>query len=261
VPACVNFSSGGFRTRPEGQWSAITMGIPNAISRLTSYYSRHGIGATVRRALLSAKRALFSRGMVLFYCDLDKQTIPPASMPTSLKVKRLKGYAELGEQDLASMTDFWNPEQAKRNILTRFEQGASLWLISAGDKLAGYGWTLQGRTIESHYFPLAQNDVHLFDFHVFPQFRGQGLNPLLVKHILYGLTDECDGRAYIEAARWNEAQLSSLGKTPFRRLGSARKSTILRRTIVCWGRNESGDQMQKAPGAPNRSIATVKPHE
>jgi ribosomal protein S18 acetylase RimI-like enzyme len=98
---------------------------------------------------------------------------------------------------------------------------------------------MQGNTIEPHYFPLTPDDVHLFDFHVFPQYRGQGMNPLLVKHILRSLTDECVGRAFIEAAEWNEAQLSSLRKTEFRYMGWARKIAIFHRTIVCWSRKKT----------------------
>ena len=76
--------------------------------------------------------------------------------------------------------------------------------------------------------------MHLFDFHVFPQYRGRGINPFLVTHILESLARVGAGRAFIEAAEWNKAQLSSLTKTPFRRLGMARKLTIFRRTIVLW---------------------------
>jgi ribosomal protein S18 acetylase RimI-like enzyme len=199
--------------------------------------------------------------MVLFYCDLSKQTIASANIPRSLKVERLKSYAQLSTQDLRDMTSFWNPMQAKRNVRERFEQGSSLWLIKSGGNLAGYGWSLQGRTIEPHYFPLAQNDAHLFDFHVFPQFRGQGMNPLLVMHILRSLAGECGGRAFIEAAEWNAAQLSSLGKTPFHRLGFARKSRILHRTIVCWAEHEPLEQMQKDMDQANRPLAMAKPHE
>ena len=72
-----------------------------------------------------------------------------------------------------------------------------MWLIKSAGKLAGFGWTLQGDTIEPHYFPLAQDDVHLFDFHVFPQYRGQGLNPFLVNYILHSLASESSGRAFI----------------------------------------------------------------
>ena len=81
-------------------------------------------------------------------------------------------------QDLQEMTSFWNPKLAHGTSIERFETGASLWLIKSADKLAGYGWTLQGRTIEPYYFPLGKDDVHLFDFHVFPQYRGQGNKPV-----------------------------------------------------------------------------------
>ena len=47
------------------------MSISSSISRLTDYYKRNGLRATVRRLGLAAKRALFSSRMVLFYCDLS----------------------------------------------------------------------------------------------------------------------------------------------------------------------------------------------
>jgi hypothetical protein len=221
------------------------MNIFSSVSRFTSYYTRHGFGATIRRARLAVKRALFSSRMVLFYCDLSRQSTTSENIPRSLKLERLSSYAEISSQDLQDITSFWNPKQANRNIRERFNRGTSLWLVKSGDRLAGYGWTMRGGTMEPHYFPLAQNDAHLFDFHVFPQFRGQGINPLLVTHILSSLAGECSGRAYIEAAEWNEAQLSSLRKTPFCRLGMAKKLTMLHRTMVFWDKNESVVQIQK----------------
>jgi ribosomal protein S18 acetylase RimI-like enzyme len=237
------------------------MGIANSISRLTAYYTRHGFGATIRRAGLSLKRALFSSRMVVLYCDLANQTTAPVNIPSSLKVERLRNYAELNPQDLKEMTSFWNPKQAHRNIRERFEQGASLWLIKSGDKLAGYGWTLQGRTVEPYYFPLAPDDVHLFDFHVFPQYRGQGINPFLVTHILGGITVESGGRAFIEAAEWNEAQLSSLRKTQFRRMGCAWKSRVFHRTIVCWPRTGNTRHLQKDTERRDGAPTMARSHE
>ncbi len=93
--------------------------------------------------------------MVLFYCDLSTLSSPTADLPSSLKVERHTNQTDLSPQDLQEITSFWNPEQARRNIKERFELGASLWLIKSEDHLAGYGWTLQGRTVEPHYFPLA----------------------------------------------------------------------------------------------------------
>jgi ribosomal protein S18 acetylase RimI-like enzyme len=218
------------------------MAIPTAISRFADYYRRNGVWATIRRAGVAVKRSLFSSRMVLFYCDLTMEAAPPPDLPSFLKVERKKSSAELSPEDLQAMTSFWNPKLAHQNMKERFGLGASLWLIKSRDKLAGYGWTLGGGTVEPHYFPLGQDDVHLFDFHVFPQYRGQGINPFLVTHILRSLAAEGAGRAFIEAAEWNLPQLSSLTKTPLRRLGCARKSTIFGRTIVWWGKNGTDSQ-------------------
>src|SRR5208283_5226096 len=135
------------------------MGISSSVSRLGDYYTRHGFGETIRRAGLAARRALFSSRSVLFYCDLATQVAPPADLPSFLKVERKKSAAELSPEDLQAMTSFWNPKLAHRNIKERFDVGASLWLIRFEGKLVGYGWTLRGRTIEPHYFPLGHDDV------------------------------------------------------------------------------------------------------
>ncbi|MGA2071878.1 MAG: GNAT family N-acetyltransferase [Terriglobia bacterium] len=214
------------------------MGISTSITRLSDFYRRHGSWATIRRASVAATRALFSSRSVLFYCDLARLTTPVAALPSFLEVERKSNAAELSAEDLQEMTGFWSPKLVNRNMKERFGKRASLWLIKSAGRLAGYGWTLWGSTVEPHYFPLGHDDVHLFDFHVFPQYRGRGMNPLLVTYILQSLAAEGAGRAFIEAAEWNQPQLSSLFKTPFRCLGKAWKLTFLGRTIVYyWAKN------------------------
>jgi ribosomal protein S18 acetylase RimI-like enzyme len=109
-----------------------------------------------------------------------------------------------------------------------------LWLFKQDGEVAAYGWTLIGKTVVPHYFPLGPNDAHLFDFFVMPKFRGRGINPTLVRHILAQLAGEKRRRAFIEAAEWNTAQLTSLAKTPFQKMGSARKFRLLGKPIVLW---------------------------
>jgi len=213
------------------------MGFSVLIRRLATYFKRHGFRATTRRASLATRRVLFSNRQVVFYCDLANP--PQEALPNFLTVERKKSYEELSAPDLHKMVSFWNPTVAQRNIEERLGKGASLWLIKSGEQLAGYGWTLQGRTIEPHYFPVGREDVHLFDFYVFPEHRGQGINPQLVREILRGSAIEGLCRAFIEAAEWNQAQLTSLTKTSFRRVGRARKMTMFGRTVVCWDKSES----------------------
>jgi ribosomal protein S18 acetylase RimI-like enzyme len=210
------------------------MSVADSIFRLADYCRRHGVAGAIRRAGLAGKRALFASRMVVFYCDLTQRQLSAAAGAEALRVLRVEALRDLGTANLSAMTSFWNPKVANRRIRERFEKGASLWLVQCGEHLAGYGWTMQGGTIEPYYFPLAQEDVHLFDFHVFPAYRGRGINPFLVCSILDHLATGCGGRAFIETNEWNEAQLASLRKTPFRNVGAVRCFTFLGRTAVFW---------------------------
>ena len=192
--------------------------------------------------------------MVLFYCDLSTLSSPAADLPSFLKVERHTSQTDLSPQDLQEITSFWNPEQARRNLKERFELGASLWLIKCEDHLAGYGWTMQGRTVEPHYFPLAPEDVQFLDFHVFPKYRGRAMDWFLMTHILHRLAAEGRARAFGEAAEWNKASLSSFAMTPFRRLGWARKFTVYGHTIVYWSVDESVPQAQCASAKLPRPV-------
>ena len=236
------------------------MSISSSISRFGEYFQRNGLRATGRRLGLAITRTLFSNRMALYYCDLTAQGSLMTDLPSSLRVERKRNEAELNSEELQEITSVWNPKLARRNIEERFALGASLWLIKFDGNLAGYGWTLRGRTVEPHYFCLGLDDVHLFDFHVFPTYRGLGVNPSLVNYILRSLAKESQGRAFIEAAEWNRAQLTSLKKTPFRRLGWARKRSIGGLTIVWWAENDAAGQKgpksasaagREAPGMPH----------
>jgi ribosomal protein S18 acetylase RimI-like enzyme len=237
------------------------MSVSSSISRVTDYFKRNGLRATLRRLGLAVKRALFSSRMVLFYCDLPTLGWQQVEMPSSLKVERHTNQTDLSPRDLQEITSFWNPDLARRNLKERFELGASLWLTKCEDNLAGYGWTLKGRTVEPHYFRLGPDDIHLFDFHVFAQYRGRGVNPSLVRYILRSLAAESHGRVFIEAAEWNRAQLASLRRTPFHRLGSARKFTLFRHAMVFWGANETERTTQDTSGNLPRPVTNQRPSQ
>lgn len=220
------------------------MPIFTSISRLAAYYNRHGVRATIRRTALAMRRELFSNRMVVFYCDLANHAPPPADLPSSLDIEHLKSYPELSSQDLHQIIHVWSPKLAHRDVRQRFSGGASLWLIRSGGSLAGYAWTLQGRTMVPYYLPLAEDDVHLFDFHVFPKYRGRAIIHFLVVYILWRLSVDGAARVYGEVAEWNDASLSSYTTMPFRRLGRVRRLTLLRRTIVCWDENSQPAEKQ-----------------
>jgi hypothetical protein len=211
-----------------------SLSIPTSISRFSDYLKRNGLSATARRVALAVRRSLFANRSVLFYCDLPTLGPFPHALPDSLTIERVRSQAELSQADFEQITSFWNPELARRNIEERFGLGASIWMIRSNGNLAGYGWTLQGRTVEPHYFPLSANDVQFFDFHVFPKYRGRAMDWFVMTYALHQLAAEGCLRAYGEAAEWNKASISSFGTTPFRRFGMGKKYSLAGHTIVRW---------------------------
>jgi GNAT superfamily N-acetyltransferase len=235
--------------------------IVSSISRFAEYYRRHGLSTTLHRGWVAARRALFARRMVVFYCDLNGLQLSQEGILKAAKLERVRTQAELSAEHFQRMTSFWNPKQATQNIRERFEKGASLWLLEYEGELAGYGWTLQGSTIEPYYFPLAKDDVHFFDFHVYPAYRGRGMNPYLVDRILDNLVSNGAGRAFIEAAEWNEAQLSSLGKTRFRPLGAVRTLVLLGRRYVSWTRNDFLSRTHEVVEPADRDLRAARSNQ
>lgn len=221
---------------------SLALTLSDSFSRLTNYSKRHGFRATISRAALFLRRLFVARRMVLFYYDLQTTDAGgfTENWPRDLVVERKTSQAEISPEDQRKIVEFWNPEIARRDLAERFAANADLWLIRFEDKLAGYGWTLAGRTLKPHYLPLGKTDLHLFDFLVFPEYRGRGINPALVRHILEQGRAEGLARAYIEATEWNEPQLTSLTKTGFHRLGIARKMSLFGRTVVDWGKGQGG---------------------
>jgi ribosomal protein S18 acetylase RimI-like enzyme len=237
------------------------MGVSNSISRVTDYYSRHGFRATASRLVLAVKRSLFASRMIVFYCDLPTLVPRPINIPSSMRVERVTGEAELRPLDFDEITSFWNPKQARRNVKERFANGASLWLIKSEDKVAGYGWTLQGHTIAEYYFPMGPKDVQLFDFYVFPKFRGRALHWLLIAYILQALAAEGAARAFADTGEWNQPQISSFRMTPFRRLGLVRSRTIFGHRFVSWTNSEPTGQLDLANRVKDRALTAARPHE
>jgi GNAT superfamily N-acetyltransferase len=237
------------------------MSIANSISRLTEYYWRHGLAATLRRAGVAGKRALFAGRMVVFYCDLDDRRLPQVNIPKALNVKRVQVPTELSTEHFQAITGFWNRKLASQNIRERFEKGASLWLVECEGQLAGYSWTIRGRAIAAYYFPIAKDDVQLFDFYVFPKFRGRTILWFLVVYILQTMRAEGAVRVFGDVAEWNEPSLSFYKMTPFRVLGLVSTYKIFGQVLTCWAANEPADGKQKGAARRDRATKALRSNE
>jgi ribosomal protein S18 acetylase RimI-like enzyme len=207
------------------------------VRRAFTYLQKNGSAATLTRVKTGLSRLAHPQ-LVIFFCELPVRVSAPRS---DLLFERVSS-GNLAPNDFETITSFWNRDLSASLIQERFRRGATLWLARQNGKLAGYGWTLLGMTMEPYFFPLVPSDLHLFDFLVFPQFRGLGINPQLVSHILSQAPALGATRAYVEVAVWNQSQLVSLKKTAFKRLGIAARKRLFKRTFAVWRSFDSVSQ-------------------
>jgi GNAT superfamily N-acetyltransferase len=237
------------------------VGISISINRATEYFKRHGLAETLKRAGLAMRRTLIANRMVVYCCDLATMPIKQVSIPESMSIERVRSEEALGAKNREAITSFWNPDLAQRNIQDRFQKGATLWLIRCGEILAGYGWTIQGRSVSpSYYFPILLGDVQFFDFLVFPKFRGRAIQWLLTAHILKTLKDEGASRAFADTHEWNQAQLASFKMTAFRPIGMVRTVTFFGRSFIRWSEIKT-EEPTEASTAHGITSGIVRPHE
>jgi Acetyltransferase (GNAT) family len=210
----------------------------DSISRLATYYKRHGLRGSLARAVLFVRRSLSSSRMVIFYWDLTKGSDPAvsAALPDNVSVERKASREQIEPSDWQQMVNFWNPTLCAQQFSERLQKGASLWLIRANGRLAGYGWSIVGHTLEPYYYPLVADDVYIYDFLVFPECRGQQVVSSAITLVLKDLANRRKERAHFEVAVWNLASLSATGKVGFPRhqIGVARKTSLFGRTFVEW---------------------------
>ena len=210
----------------------------SAIKRVSQFYRQHGFIGTVRRFGTAFRRLAYAGKNIVFVCELPA-TIKAEKISEGT-LERKTAETELTPADVERIISPADSAASRRRMTERFAAQAELWLIRCQGVVAAFGWTIKGRTMEPHFVKVSANDWHLFDFFVFPEFRGRGLNPALVVQILQTLSHDNRGRAFIEAAAWNTPQLASLKKTPFRKLGAARKLQLGKTTKVFWSQREPG---------------------
>jgi ribosomal protein S18 acetylase RimI-like enzyme len=168
--------------------------------------------------------------MILFSCSLPIKRPQPVG---GVSVERTSA-STLPKDEYTRSFGVQNPTVRMQQLAALFAAGGELWLARLDGELAGFGWTIQGRTIEPHFFPLQPDEVHFFDFYVSPEFRGRRINVALMTEVLAQLDGAIIRRAHLECAAWNAAQLHSLDKSLFRRYATASKLTFLGRALVIW---------------------------
>lgn len=108
-----------------------------------------------------------------------------------------------------------------REIEQRFGEGHHIYLAWMGKEPVAYGWvaTREGRIRDLQLsFPLSSRDRYLWDFKTLPEWRGRGIYPLLLQHIIRQELAQAD-RFWIGFVPGNEASKRGISKAGFQIVG------------------------------------------
>ena len=205
----------------------------SVLQRIVFFYRRRGLLATIKRFFTALYRSFYLGRMILYSCPMPSEGIGLSDKANKVDFERATS-AHLSKDDYVTVLYIGSIEERSRDIANRFELGSELWLAKVNGRVAGFGWTLVGKTVSPHYFTLGANEVHFFDFHVFQEFRGRGINIALIDKILTTLSTQPLSCAHIECAAWNTAQIRSLSKTPFHRQAEVIRIPFLGRSAIIW---------------------------
>lgn len=109
-----------------------------------------------------------------------------------------------------------NLNEAFESIIKR---GQRLWIGTIEGRLAIYNWTRNAAQSLDFFFPIAENEVLIWQVETLPAHRGKGLMTLLIDHIVKTLFAEGIHKVYISHATHNLATKRALLKNHFQLIG------------------------------------------
>jgi len=212
------------------------MGRHFLFTRFIRYYRRKGIINTIRRVFQKIRELLFRKPDILFFADLPRLKNEEYVLPANFGVEFVRSEAEVSRQELNILCEHIGEKIFRYQMEERFSKGALLWLVKVDGMLAGCIWSIARRTIQPHYFPMTDKDVHLFDNFIFEELRGRGINTVLINHVIDELKKKGLLRAFIETNITNKREIRSLAKTDFQKFGLGRKYHTRGYCVVIWSK-------------------------
>jgi len=168
-----------------------------------------------RRVWVQVWRRLFRNRHHLVVWD-DTTVIPKD--PSGMSVVCYEREADLPESFLRILEQ----RQGQRGLDTlrsEFRNRGLLWLGVINDEPVGYLWTRRGSDFARWYVPLNDDDQVIFAMVTMPEWRGHGIAPTLMRHVVSNRPSE-GSKVYGDIVVWNGASLHAAEKVGFRRFAT-----------------------------------------
>jgi GNAT superfamily N-acetyltransferase len=202
--------------------------------RFIRYKNKYGIVNSFKRIGEKLYQSIFQRDDYVFYSDLALLKEQIINLPERISVEQIERREQINEIYFMSLSNHIGEEILSIQLKNRFSVSATLWIIKAGEDLAGYVWSIGKSKFGPYYMPIGENDVFIFDGAVLEKYRGKNIFPMLLSTVLFTLKEYGVNRAIVDAHEWNVSVHKSFFKVGAKILGIVRKYKIGNNAYLIW---------------------------
>ena len=189
--------------------------IRSAVERIVRFVRRHGVAAMPRTTALLVWRRLFADEHFVF--SLHAEPFQLRQVVDGLLIQRYGTLEEIpGRHFQQLMAEEGSVLLQQMN--REFADGGVFWVATLEEHVVAYQWSRRGFQVERWFVPLEADDVVIFATVTFPQWRGRGIGPAMMQHII---ANELAGRgrAYVDCKVWNKPAMRGIAKAGFTCMG------------------------------------------
>lgn len=199
------------------------------LARSVTLRRKHGWSGLVRRVfsklrwqLLALWRRVFQHRNCVFVHEgtADTKTVPGGRTPEGLTILRCTDFGDL-PLDVRAQLVARRDRRSLEVDAWELRHGAVQWLALIDGRLAGTSMSRRGRHFAKWFVPLHDDDIVIFRNGTMPEFRGRGVCPGIMRHVIGTELSE-GGRAYVDCRVFNKSSIRSIEKAGFRRIATMR---------------------------------------
>ncbi len=151
------------------------------------------------------------------YVFVHKGPYNPETAPTC-KIEKYSSFAELPENVKKAFLSSGGHDVMEINRV-ELENNAVLYVGYIDDKVAGVLFSRQGKYFKRWFVDLADNDIVLFRAKTYPEFRGRGICPTLIRYAMHDNLFNTSNFAYADCRVYNTASERAITKAGFQKIG------------------------------------------
>jgi ribosomal protein S18 acetylase RimI-like enzyme len=147
-------------------------------------------------------------------------SVEAVNLPPGIVIERIGSWAAAGP-----WLDMIRTRRSEHHVDLMQRELADhgvMWMALADGKPAGFLWSRKGKFVPRWFVALGEDDLQFFAASTFPEFRGRGVAPTLMRYIMQ---QEMNGRgtAYVDCAQWNKPAARFFEKAGFTRIATMKR--------------------------------------